>query len=461
MNQPLHSELWKNIQSFAFDDPSSTFPFSKKLQLENNWSLNFTNQAMEEYRKFIFLCRISATGASPSDAVDKVWHLHLTYTQNYWISLCKNTLHKDIHHHPSKGGNSEDIKHIDWYNDSLKLYKEVFGFGAPLNIWPQQNSVQVNIETPIYDKSFFTKTILLFFCATLFYIIATSLFQTNGEIFLIYYAVLSIAGLLVSFILHKHKEERIERIVTENFPLSFNTFEATQFMYGVHKVYQTALIDLLKRGIIDTAGNDYKRNPYQKDNNQTELNPLLETLVEKIKVTGIFTYPEGLIFMDKDLVISPVFDNLNRLAKKVDYQKFFVPCIILLIGFARMFKGMANNKPVSFLVFEIGVFSLISLMIAQQYSYTILVFTTAKKIWRQQNKDGRSNNILNNFSILGAVAVAGFAEYAVLANTFNFYLPRNTNSVNGNGGGVGGCGNGSSCSGGSGCGGGCGGCGGD
>lgn len=121
---------------------------------------------------------------------------------------------------------------------------------------------------------------------------------------------------------------------------------------------------------------------------------------------------------------------------------------------------MANNKPVSFLVFEIGVFSLISLMIAQQYSYTVLVFTTAKKIWRQQNKDGRGNNILNNFSILGAVAVAGFAEYAVLANTFNFYLPRNTKGVNENGGGVGGCGSGSSCSGGSGCGGGCGGCGG-
>lgn len=124
-----------------------------------------------------------------------------------------------------------------------------------------------------------------------------------------------------------------------------------------------------------------------------------------------------------------------------------------------MFKGIANNKPVSFLVFEIGVFSLISLMIAQQYSYTVLVFTTAKKIWRQQNKDGRGNNILNNFSILGAVAIAGFAEYAVLANTFNFYLPRNTNAINGTGDGGGGCG--SSCSGGSSCGGGCGGCGGD
>ena len=461
MNKPLHIQLWKNIQSFEFDEPSSTFPFSKKLQQENNWSINFTNQAIEEYRKFIFLCCIAATGASPSDIVDKVWHLHLTYTQNYWISFCKNTLHKDIHHHPSKGGNLEDIKHIDWYNDTLKLYKEVFECGAPLNVWPQQSSVKENIEPPIYNKYFFAKTILIFFCATIFFIIATSLFHTNGETFLIYYAFLLIAGLFVSFILHKHKEERIERIVTENFPLSFNTFEATQFMYGAHKAYQTALIDLLKRGIIDTAGNDYKLNPYQKDNTQTEVNPLLETLVEKIKVAGIFTYPEGLVFMDNGLVTNAAFDNLNRLAKKVDYQKFLIPCIILLIGFARMFQGMANNKPVSFLVFEIGLFSLISLMIAQQYSYTVLVFTVAKKIWRQQNEDGRGNNVLNNFSILGAVAVAGYAEYAVLANTFNFYLPRNTNSINGAGDSVGGCGSGSSYSGGSSCGGGCGGCGGD
>ena len=391
--------------------------------------------------------------------VDKVWHFHLTYTQNYWISFCKNTLHKDIHHHPSKGGALEDVKHIDWFKDTLKLYQEVFGFVAPLNIWPQQSSIKENIEMPIYEKKFFNKTILIFFCATIFYIIVTSLFQTNGETFLIYYAVLSIAGLLVSFMLHKHKEERIEKIVTGNFPGYFNAFEAAQFMYGAHKAYQTALIDLLKRGIIDTAGNDYTLNLYQKDNSLIEENPLLETLIEKVAVGKIFSYPEGFAFMDNDLVANPVFDNLTRLSKKVDYQILFIPCMILLIGFARMFQGMANNKPVSFLVFEIGLFSLITLMIAQQYSYTVLVFTTAKKIWRQQNEDGCGNNVLNNFSILGAVAIAGFAEYAVLANTFNFYLPRHTNNINGTGDGGGGCG--SSCSGGSSCGGGCGGCGGD
>ncbi len=59
------------------------------------------------------------TGASPSQAVDEASapapHLH----QSYWIDLCKNTLHKDIHHHPSRGGDEEDHKHRDWYAETL------------------------------------------------------------------------------------------------------------------------------------------------------------------------------------------------------------------------------------------------------------------------------------------------------------------------------------------------------
>ena len=89
MKTTLQDELWQKIEAFVLDDPYSNFPFSKKLEKENNWSPGFAARAIEEYRKFIYLCCIAPTGASPSDAVDKVWHLHLTYTQNYWISFCK------------------------------------------------------------------------------------------------------------------------------------------------------------------------------------------------------------------------------------------------------------------------------------------------------------------------------------------------------------------------------------
>jgi hypothetical protein len=101
MKNEEHSSLWRSIQQFPLDDANAAITFSGKLSAKQNWSPAFTERVVEEYRKFIFLCCISPNGASPSQAVDEAWHLHLTYTKSYWIDLCKNTLNKDIHHHPT------------------------------------------------------------------------------------------------------------------------------------------------------------------------------------------------------------------------------------------------------------------------------------------------------------------------------------------------------------------------
>src|SRR5581483_5342827 len=131
-----YSGLWSAIEQFRLDDPDAAISFSRKLAAKQHWSPTFTNRVIEEYRKFLLLCCISPTGASPSQIVDEAWHLHLTYTQSYWIDLCKNTLGKDIHHHPSRGGEEEDLKHRDWYSDTLLLYQSVFESPPPNDIWP-------------------------------------------------------------------------------------------------------------------------------------------------------------------------------------------------------------------------------------------------------------------------------------------------------------------------------------
>src|ERR1700709_1185766 len=96
-----HSLLWDKIRNFPMDDESATITFSSKLAAVQNWTAAFTQKAIDEYKRFIFLCCILEAGAAPSKAVDEVWHLHLTYTRSYWIDLCRNTLGKDIHHYPS------------------------------------------------------------------------------------------------------------------------------------------------------------------------------------------------------------------------------------------------------------------------------------------------------------------------------------------------------------------------
>ncbi len=132
--------LWNRLQNFTLDHPKAEFPFSRKLAKEENWTESFTQKAIEEYKKFVYLCCTLPNGASPSKIVDKVWHLHLTYTQNYWEEFCPDILQRKLHHHPSNGGRSEIEKHRNWFGETLKNYRKVFGQLPPEEIWLKKNT---------------------------------------------------------------------------------------------------------------------------------------------------------------------------------------------------------------------------------------------------------------------------------------------------------------------------------
>lgn len=144
-------ELWQKIEEFQFDKSDIKLTFAKRLARENNISERFANEIIEEYKKFIFLCCVSAHQVTPSHFVDLAWHLHLTYTKSYWIDLCKNTIGKEIHHNPTEGGAFENIKFKNFYKDTISLYKEKFNGNPPIHIW--QNDVErfkiaiTNIDT--------------------------------------------------------------------------------------------------------------------------------------------------------------------------------------------------------------------------------------------------------------------------------------------------------------------------
>lgn len=127
--------LWERINTFPLDEQGAALPFSRKLASEQGWDRDFTQQAIAEYRKFIFLCCISPHGASPSEVIDEVWHLHLLYTQNYWEEFCGKVLERSLHHHPSQGGAAEHARHQQWHTETLMLYLETFGTPPPRAYW--------------------------------------------------------------------------------------------------------------------------------------------------------------------------------------------------------------------------------------------------------------------------------------------------------------------------------------
>lgn len=127
--------LWIRIANYAIDDANAVIPFSKKIAQTEDWTKDFTEAAILEYKRFVYLCCISENGASPSIVVDKVWHMHLLYTTEYWKNFCPSILQRELHHFPNVGGIIDYNKHQDWYLETLILYIRVFKQNPPAKFW--------------------------------------------------------------------------------------------------------------------------------------------------------------------------------------------------------------------------------------------------------------------------------------------------------------------------------------
>jgi hypothetical protein len=155
-------QLWLKVKSFELDDSTASLSFSDRLARENGWTIEYSLRAIEEYKKFIFLLLIANHPLTPSDQVDQVWHLHLLYTESYWVDFCEHTLGRKIHHGPTKGGDSEKSKYTDWYEKTKEVYRSTFNYDVPIDIWPSSEDrfsdlhfQRVNINQNWIIKKFF------------------------------------------------------------------------------------------------------------------------------------------------------------------------------------------------------------------------------------------------------------------------------------------------------------------
>ena len=85
---------WRRLSEYDFDDPEYRLSFTARLARENNWSREFAARTIDEYRRFCWLAIYAEHPVTPSDAVDQVWHLHLTYSHDYWDRFCPEVLGK-------------------------------------------------------------------------------------------------------------------------------------------------------------------------------------------------------------------------------------------------------------------------------------------------------------------------------------------------------------------------------
>ncbi len=135
--ESLNTTLLNEILAFKIGSDDDALTFTDRLCRENNWSPAYAERCVSEYKKFVYLAITSTRSVTPSDQVDQVWHLHLTYTKSYWVELCQGVLKKSLHHGPTQGGKSESKKYWHQYQSTLDRYAQVFNESPPLEVWPE------------------------------------------------------------------------------------------------------------------------------------------------------------------------------------------------------------------------------------------------------------------------------------------------------------------------------------
>src|SRR5262245_16120996 len=135
-----HEDLLERLERYALDSQGSVLPFSARLARENGWSRTYARRVIAEYKRFAFLAAIAGHPVSPPEDVDQAWHLHLTYSEDYWNVFCGDVLGRPLHHRPSRGGHDERAKFDAWYARTLASYETHFGEPPPTDIWPSPGS---------------------------------------------------------------------------------------------------------------------------------------------------------------------------------------------------------------------------------------------------------------------------------------------------------------------------------
>ncbi|MBS0210577.1 MAG: TIGR04222 domain-containing membrane protein [Planctomycetes bacterium] len=369
---PAQAELWQRLQSFEFDEPGSVLTFARRLARENRWSLCFARRVIEEYKRYCLLAVSLPRVAAPSEQVDQAWHLHLTYTQNYWGRFCRDALQTKLHHHPTRGGPAENDKHFAMYEQTLADYREVFGAPAPADIWPPAHvrfgadlhAERVNrgeywlVPKPRWLRSL-RQNALVPAAAVLgsgvLVAAFASPFDLTGPQFLALYIVLLVA--LTAFCVYWRYSYRMPKTLEHNRELS--PYELALLNGGPRAILATALAALVHRNAVttgDPADKATARKFKPGGNHDTSRDPIEATVQQSVIRHGEADAKQ--LWQDLEPSVEPISQRLEDDGLLVRSGNIsmgrWIPVVLFLgliaFGVTKCFVGLDHHKPIGFLV---------------------------------------------------------------------------------------------------------------
>jgi uncharacterized protein (TIGR04222 family) len=481
-----HVELLRRLEQFQLDSPEASLPFSARLARENNWSPAYAQRVITEYKRFAFLAIAAGHPVSPSEDVDQVWHLHLTYSENYWKVFCPEVLGQNFHHHPTRGGRTEHEKFNDWYTRTLKSYQIFFNQLPPADIWPSP-------ETREKEKHDFTRVdraqnwvipkprlrappsyaaapglmAITILCSGATLAQGMNVFDWRGPEFLGFYILFF--PVCFGLALWLRWKWRVPTGAEQ--PKSELDGYATAFLNGGKVLtVNTAIANLINQKAMRVDA---------KSGRLTSLVPTpqfshpLERLVY-VAAESTDGTPVGNVRLTAVPGVTAIAEDLKMrglvVADDAARKAILIPLLIAFaaigVGVVKIMIGINRDRPVGYLVALCIIFGIISLValarrpVRSRYGDGVLEQLRAKHIGPREL--GRNASCVSAAEFATMVGLFGFAalEGSNLENLRQSLQPPANGSGNWSG-----CGGGSSCGGGGGCGGGgcgggCGGCGG-
>lgn len=409
----IQDPLWLRLQAYSPDKEGDVLPFSKKLSREQGWSDVFTQRAIEEYKRFIFLCCTSPNGASPSKVVDEVWHLHLTYTVDYWMHFCKQVLQKDIHHHPS-GGSEQQNHYADLYLETLRRYEEVFGVMPPADIWiPPKSKISEPVSAVSFETNPATYLLLLVpvLLITIFYRQPFP-FLLSGPHFLVFFGLLILCALMVLNINGVARRRKLDAALSDKLH-DATAYELAYLAGGYERVVIFILAELINgKALILKSDEIYS---IDKEILTASQNPVANEILSTGKAEIHFL--EARSFAG---YVAAFYENRyqylqSAFNRMVDVR--IVAGIVGAIGILRVLQGAFNEKPVGLLIMQLIFFAVVVAVISKfsQFHEAFTKLVRMRPHLTEQIDDGLSRTMIYT----GFAAIAGLPLFLHLERHFS------------------------------------------
>ncbi len=370
----MYAPLWDKIWDFKLDKPEEEYGFSTRLAYENAWTLNFTQSAILEYKKFMFLAATGSEMVSPSEIVDIVWHQHLIFTESY-RELCE-LLGKTIAHIPSTHNHAEKEKFAKAKERTKILYESYFGKQVD-EIWNYHSPLD-SLKLKKFPFSITQINVGLFLCFVVWLPLSYSLFKPlltkiDGIDFIILYtAFFALLFVMLELFISGRFSTILNKLTPNQIIGNLNPFELiymktaklTHFIHAVvNNLMESGKIEVIKDNKIALVNDNLSENPFEN------------CIIQTLKTTGNIHYTALL----KQLISKPIFLQVykstsyikekfnNSINFLIQYCFLSIAFLFLFsIGLSRLFLGLTREKPVGYLVITLIVCFIMYLLFMQR-----------------------------------------------------------------------------------------------